>query len=194
MTVHRPPVCTTGKPVFNLTLSSWFGSTGKLILHTYCKSMLWSIDNCQNRVTADQYHLTVSRAQVSTHQGWAFFEVIRSQVTSFQMIAGASLFFLIHMKSGANRLLMKYVAFMRRTIKILNSNWPRIRKFRQLLQAGKTFAFNFSPWPRVGHALRPNFMLWLVKIWQVSSCAKFMQHLESCLLWQLKLTEFCVNL
>ena len=37
-------------------------------------------------------------------------------------------------------------------------------------------------------------MLWLVKIWQVSSCRKFMQHLETCLLWQLKLTEFCVNL
>ena len=40
-----------------------------------------------------------------------------------------------------------------------------------------------SPWSRVGHALRPIFMLWLVKIWQVSSCGKFMQHLESCLLW-----------
>ena len=37
-------------------------------------------------------------------------------------------------------------------------------------------------------------MLWLVKIWQVGSCKKFMQHLESCLLWRLKLTEFCVNL
>ena len=33
------------------------------------------------------------------------------------------------------------------------------------------------------------FMLWLIKIWQVSSCVKFMQHLESCLLWQLKLTD-----
>ena len=47
---------------------------------------------------------------------------------------------------------------------------------------------------RVGHALRPIFMLFLVKIWQVSSCGKFMHYLESCLLWQLKLTEFCVNL
>ena len=35
---------------------------------------------------------------------------------------------------------------------------------------------------RVDHALRPIFMLWLVKIWQVSSCGKFMQHLETCLL------------
>ena len=52
----------------------------------------------------------------------------------------------------------------------------------------------FSPRSRVGHALRPIFMLWLVKIWQARSCRKFMQHLETCLLWQLKLTEFCVNL
>ena len=29
--------------------------------------MLWSIDSCQNRVSAEKYHLTVSRAQVSTH-------------------------------------------------------------------------------------------------------------------------------
>ena len=38
-----------------------------------CTSMLFSIDSCQNRVSADQYHLTVSRAQVSTHQGRVFF-------------------------------------------------------------------------------------------------------------------------
>ena len=30
------------------------------------KPMFWSINSCQNRVPADQYHLTVSRAQVST--------------------------------------------------------------------------------------------------------------------------------
>ena len=46
------------------------------------------------------------------------------------------------------------------------------------------------PWSRVGHALRPIFILWLVKIWQVSSCEKIMQHLENCLLWQLKLKSF----
>ena len=42
-----------------------------------CTSMLWSIDSCQNRVSADQHYLTVSRAQVSTPQGRVFFEVIR---------------------------------------------------------------------------------------------------------------------
>ena len=84
--------------MFNLTLSSYIGSTGKLILHTYCTSML-SIDSCQNRVSSEQYDMTVSRAQVSTHRGRVFFEVIRWQVTSFQMIAGSSLiFFIMQMK------------------------------------------------------------------------------------------------
>ena len=79
------------------------------------------------------------------------------------------------------------------TIKILISNLPRTRKFSQLFKntGGEDL---FLPWSRVGHALRPIFMLWLVKIWQVSSCGKFMQHLESCLLWQVKLPQFCVNL
>ena len=97
VTVHRtnerPSVLTTGIPMFNLTLSGKFGSTGKLILYTYCTSMLLSVDSCQNRVSADQYHLVVSRAQVSTHRGWVFFAVIRWQITSFQMIASSSLFF-----------------------------------------------------------------------------------------------------
>ena len=80
-----------------------------------------------------------------------------------------------------------------RTIKILISNWPRTRKFSQFFKntGGEDL---FLPRSRVGHALRPIFVLWLVKIWQVSSCGKFMQHLETCLLWHLKLTEFRVNL
>ena len=82
------------------------------------------------------------------------------------------------------------------TIKILISNLPRTRKFSQLFKntGGEHLLLS---WSRVGHAPCPIFMLWLVKIWQVSSCGKFMQHLqhlETCLLWQLKLTEFFVNL
>ena len=50
VTVHRPSVRTTGKPMFNFTLSSSFGSIGKLILHTYCTSMLWSIHSCQKGI------------------------------------------------------------------------------------------------------------------------------------------------
>ena len=77
VTVHRtnerPSVLTTGIPMINLTLSGKFGSTGKLILYTYCTSMLLSIDSCQNRISADQYHLTVARVQVSTHRGRVLF-------------------------------------------------------------------------------------------------------------------------
>ena len=55
------------------------------------------------------------------------------------------------------------------------------------IQAGKTFSYH-------GHALVTFyvqfFMLWLVKIWQVSSCKKFMQHLETCLLWQVSFQSF----
>ena len=121
-------------------------------VHTYWTTMLWSVDSCQNRVSADQYHLTVSRAQVPIEVKY-FLEVIRWQVNSFQMIAGSSLIFF--------KIDMKYVVFMCRTIKILISNWPRTRKFSQLLQAGKTSCFCLcSPWSRVGHALCPIFMLW----------------------------------
>ena len=95
VTVHRPSVRTIGKPMF--TLSSSFGSIGKMILHTNCTLMLWSIDSCQNKASADQYYLTVSRAQVSAHRGRVFSEVIRWQVTSFLMIAGSS-FFLTRIK------------------------------------------------------------------------------------------------
>ena len=83
---------------------------------TNCTSMLWSIDSYQNRASADQYHLTVPRAQVSTYRGRVFFEVIRWQFTSFK--------------------------------------WSQ---------------FIFSK-----------------DLYQI--------YLESCLLWQLKLTEFCVKL
>ena len=148
--------------------------------------MLWSIDSCQNKVSADQHHLTVSRAQVSTHRGQVFFWSY--PLTRYWFSNDRRLkfnFFKIH---------MKYVVFMCRTIKILI--WLTSDAKIQPAATGREDCcfWLFSPCSRVGHALRPIFMLWLVKIWQVSSCGKFMQHLESCLLWQLKLTEFCVNL
>ena len=52
---------------------SYFLASLRAQIDTYWTSMLWSIDSCQNRVSADQYHLTVSRAQVSTHRGQVLF-------------------------------------------------------------------------------------------------------------------------
>ena len=94
----------------------------------------------------------------------SIFEVFRWQVISFQMIAGSSLFFKIQ---------MKYVVFMCGTIKILISNWPRTRKFSQLLQAGKTVAFDFS---HHGHALVTFYVQFLC-----SNLSKFDRWVESIL-------------
>ena len=58
------------------------------------------------------------------------------------------------------------------------------------MQAGKTDVFVCF----LTLITRPIFMPWLVKIWQVSSRGKFIQNLETCLLWQLKLIEFSDNL
>ena len=56
-------------------------------------------------------------------------------------------------------------------------------KIQAVITGREEVAFNFPPWSRIGHALCPIFMFLLVKIWQVSSCGKFMQHLQTCLLY-----------
>ena len=98
--------------------------------------MLWSIDSCQNRVSADQYHMTVPRAQVSTHRGRVFFEVIRWQITSFKWSQAQVYFF---------------QWFIWNMLCLCHYGPALLRR---------------ENWSRVGHALRPIFMLWLVKIWQ----------------------------
>ena len=67
---------------------------------------------------------------------------------------------------------------------VLNGSCPFDFKltFYAKIQPVQLLLTLITPRSRVGHALRPVFMLWLVKIWQVSSCGKCMQHLESCLL------------
>ena len=148
--------------------------------------MLWSVDSCQNRVSADQYHLTVPRARVSTHRGRVFFWSYSQTNYQFQMIAGSSLFFpMIHMKY----MLCHYGPALLRF-------WFQTdlghKKFSQFFKntGGEDL---FLPWSRIGHALRPILMLWLVKIWQVSSCGEFMQHLKSCLLWSWSWQSFVLT-
>ena len=60
-----------------------------------------------------------------------------------------------------------------RTIKILISNWPRTRKFSQLLQAGKTVAFDFA---HHDHALVTLFVQFLCCDW--SKCERWV-HAEN---------------
>ena len=126
--------------------------------------MLWSNDSCQNRVFAGQYHMTVSRAQVSTHLVRVFFKVIRWQVTMFQMIAGSSLIFL-----NSYEICCAYVPHNWNFDFKLTSD----SKIQPAITGTEDSCFwVFSPWSRVGHPLRPIFMLWSVKICQVFSCGK----------------------
>ena len=73
------------------------------------------------------------------------------------MIAGSRLLFF--------KIYIQYVVFMsvsHRKITILISNWPRTRKFSQLLQAGKTVAFDFS---HHVHALVTFYVQFLCSDW-----------------------------
>ena len=155
-------------------------------MDTYRTYQLWSIDSCQNRVSPDQYHLTGSRAQVSTYRGQVFFfAFIRWQVTSFQMIAGSRLFFLKFLWNMSCIPAAQLKFWFQIDLGRENSA-SYYRRGRQLLLILLTM---ITRWSRSSSK-----SVWLVNIWQVSSCGKFVQHLESCLLWQLKLTEFCDNL
>ena len=135
--------------------------------------MFWLIDSCQNSVSADQYRLTVSRAQVPTHWVRVFFEVIRWQVDTFQMIAGLSSIFFkcIWNKSSSWAALLKFWFELTSDAKIQPGFTCR--------KGNRFWLFSLS---RFDHALRPIFMFWLVNIWQVSSRGKFMRRLETCLL------------
>ena len=81
---------------------------------------------------------------------------------------------------------MKYVVFMWRTIKILISNLPRTRKLSQLLHAGKAVALTFLPIVTRWSRSTSNFCALIGQNLTGESMWKFIQHLESFLLWQLK--------
>ena len=138
--------------------------------------------------SANQYHLTVSRAQVSTHRVRVFFfEGIRWQVDTFQMIAGSSSIFF--------KCIWNKSCYMSRTFKMLISNWSRTRKFNRLLhlQAGKVIAFDFSHC----HALITLYVQFLCSDW--SKFDRWVYAENFCSVWKLaywylELREFCVIL
>ena len=150
--------------------------------------MLWSTDSCQNRASLTSITWAHRGLKCRPIEVEYFFEVIRWQITSFKWSQAQVYFFQGFI---SNMLCLCHYG------PALLGFWFQTDLGRENSASffkstgGEDF---FLPLSRVGHALRPIFTLWLVKIWQVSSCGKFMQHLESCLLWQLRLTEFCVNL
>ena len=70
------------------------------ILLWYWTSMLWSTDTCQNKVSAGQYHVTISRAQVNnSSRSSGFFEVDRWPGAGFS-IGSRALVWLTCWKQG----------------------------------------------------------------------------------------------
>ena len=55
--------------------------------------MFWSLDSCQNRVSADKYHQTVSRAQVSTHRVRLFLKLFAKELLVFKWSQAQVYFF-----------------------------------------------------------------------------------------------------
>ena len=53
--------------------------------------MLWSMETCQNKVSADQYHVIILQAQVKSQSRSSvfFFKLITNQVLIFDCIMGS---------------------------------------------------------------------------------------------------------
>ena len=83
MTVHRPPARPSAPQAYQRLLSHFLVTLGAQE-KADCTSMLSSIDSCQNRVSADHYHLTESRAQVSTHRGRVFLKLSADNLLVFK--------------------------------------------------------------------------------------------------------------
>ena len=100
--------------------------------------MLWSINS---RIPWPVSLDRIAGSGVDPSRSSIFLKLSADKLLVFKWSQAEVCFFKIH---------MKYALFLCRTIKILISNWPRTRKFSQLLQAGRTAAFDFA---HHGHAL-----------------------------------------
>ena len=60
-------------PIGHLRTSARTSVISDVALLGHPSSMLWSIDTCQNKVSADQYHVTILRAQVESSSRSAVF-------------------------------------------------------------------------------------------------------------------------
>ena len=117
-----------------------------------------------------------------------FFEVIRWQITSFKWSQAQVYFY-----NDAYQMCCVYVTiaphYENFDFKLTSD--AKIQPVFLKIQAGKTFSYH-------GHALVTLYVQFLCSDWSKFDrwvhVENFLQHLETCLLWQLKLTEFCVNL
>ena len=127
--------------------------------------MLWSKQCIRWPVSPD----CIAGSGIDPLSSNTFFEIIRWQINIFQMIAGSS--FLKRMWNKLCSWDAQLKCWFQTDLEVSDA------KIQPAFTCGEGSRFwFFSPWSRVGHAVRPIFMLWLVKIWQMSSCGKCMQH------------------
>ena len=101
--IARGQVCTTATESHNmvaiLQIIAWQRHAALVycVLLWYWASILWSIDTCQNKVSADPYHMTISQAQVcsSSRSCCFFFKLTADQVWVFHWIVGSCLISLL---------------------------------------------------------------------------------------------------
>ena len=106
---------------------------------------------------------------MSTHQGQVFFEVIRWQFTRFQNNDRRLSFFNSYQKCCVYvTIAQHYYGF---DFKLTSD--AKIQPVFLEYRRGRPFLTTVTCRSRS----TSNFMLWLVKIWQVSSCVKFMLHI-----------------
>ena len=154
-------------------------------MHTYWTSMLWSSDSCQKQGIHWSVSLTrIAGSGVEPSKSSIFWSY---PLTSYYFSNDRRLKFIFQFIWNMLCLCAAQLRFWFQTDLERENSATYYRQGRQLLLVLLTMV---TRWARSTSI----FLLWLVKVWQVSSCEKFMQHLESCLLWQLKLTKFCVNL
>ena len=148
--------------------------------------MFWLIDSCQNSVSADQYRLTVSRAQVSTL--WVRVIFWRYSLTSCYFPNDRRLKFnffkCIWNKSCLWAALLKF--------------WFQTDLGREnstgFIHAGKAITFDFS---HHNHALITLYVQFLCSDWPKFDRwvhAKNLCSVWKLAYWSLELTEFCVIL
>ena len=64
---------------------------------------MWSIDSGQNRIAIDQYHIAISRAHVSTHQGDVIYlEAVRWPVVLLDRDQCSISYFLASLRAQEN--------------------------------------------------------------------------------------------
>ena len=74
-----------------LQIIGWQGHENSVysVLLWHWTFMTWSIDTCQNKVSADQHHVTISRAQVyNSSRSCVFWKLTADQVLVFRLDRG----------------------------------------------------------------------------------------------------------